>query len=200
MLHSNTAKSALLAAVALVSISVTHAAYARAYTLTDLGLGVATGINNSGQAVLNSNVAGNHAMFWSGGTLTDLAGFPGSSGSQAQGINNDGQAVGFSIVGGSEYATLWNGGVPSNLGALSGSNQSEGYGINDAETVVGSSIFAGSPHATLWSGGSITALDTLGGTYSNAFAINDAGQNRGVCLHLWQSCRSRDLVDRWVGN
>ena len=62
---------------------------------------------------------------------------PGSTFNEAYGINDSGQVVGASIVGGVEYATEWSGGSIINLGKLTGSTFSAAYGINDAGQIVG---------------------------------------------------------------
>jgi probable HAF family extracellular repeat protein len=49
-----------------------------------------------------------------------LSGLPGSMESFALGINDGGQVVGESIVGGVAYAVEWSGGSAVNLGALPG--------------------------------------------------------------------------------
>ena len=55
----------------------------------------------------------------------------------AYAINNAGQAVGVSEVGGVNYATEWSDGQVIDLGGLPGSTYSIAYGINDAGQVVG---------------------------------------------------------------
>ena len=51
------------------------------------------------------------ATEWSGGRVIDLEGLPGLTSSSASGINNVGQAVGGSAVGGTEVATEWSGSI-----------------------------------------------------------------------------------------
>src|SRR5271166_5315718 len=77
----------------------------------------------------------------------------GSTSSSASGINNCGQVVGVSEVGGSYYATEWSGGKIINLGGLPGSTYSSASGIINAGQVVGVSEVGGSYYATEWSGG-----------------------------------------------
>jgi probable HAF family extracellular repeat protein len=140
--------------------------------------GQAYGINNAGQVVGYSYLTGNfaaHATFWNGTTPTDLGILPLPSGalpnpgasSQAYGINNVGQVVGWSNTTtlAIQHATLWN--IGSNtvidLGTLGGTI-SYANGINDAGQVVGTSTLSpGSSvqHATIWNGGAILDLNTL---------------------------------------
>jgi probable HAF family extracellular repeat protein len=102
---------------------------------------------------------------------------PGSTGSSADGINDAGQAVGVSTVGGVDVATEWSGGSVIDLGRLPGSTGSSAVGINEAGQAVGFSIVGGVDVATEWSGGSVIDLGGLPSfTTSAAQAINDAGQ------------------------
>ncbi len=109
-----------------------------------------------------------HAGF----TVTGLGTLNGGY-SQAYGINDAGQVVGYSSTAGSSatHAFLYSGGVMIDLGTLNG-GYSEAFGINDAGQVAGFS----DGRAFLYSGGSMTSLGTLGGSYSGAYGINDAGQ------------------------
>jgi probable HAF family extracellular repeat protein len=99
--------------------------------------------------------------------------------SAAFGINNAGQAIGYSNRAGSptQVATRWDGTTPVDLGTLGGAS-STAYAINDAGQSVGFSNLAGSfvYHATRWDGITPIDLGTLGGTYSVAVGINSAGQ------------------------
>lgn len=113
------------------------------------------------------------AVKWSGGKIIALASLPGTTYSVANGINDSGQVVGDSIVGGIEYATEWSGGSVIHLEAGASANA-----INDAGQVVGGSVIGGVVVATEWSGGgSVIDLGNLPGfTYGRVNAINDAGQ------------------------
>ena len=113
-------------------------------------------------------------------TILDL-GTLGGSYSQANGINSQGQAVGYSeTAAGCCRGFLWENGVMSDLGTLGG-DQSFARGINPAGQVVGTSgTAAGEGHAFLWEKGVMTDLGTLGGSQSEANAINPAGQVVGV--------------------
>jgi probable HAF family extracellular repeat protein len=115
---------------------------------------------------------------------TDL-GTLGGTQSEAFGINNLGQVVGWAFVpSGVEHAFLWTkAGGMQDLGTLGGTT-SRAYAINDNGQVVGSSLTAtGDTHAFLW-----TAVDgmqdigTLGGIRSEAFAINQNGVIAGAAF------------------
>jgi probable HAF family extracellular repeat protein len=104
--------------------------------------------------------------------------------SQATGINNSGQIVGYTTTLSSlgpttTRAFLRNGpGNVTYLGTLGGAN-SQAFAVNDSGEVVGNSTTAlgeKAPNAFLWQSGQMTDLGTLGGIFSYATAINDSGQ------------------------
>jgi uncharacterized membrane protein len=107
-------------------------------------------------------------------------GLPGSTDSIAESINNAGQAVGYSYVGGFVRATEWSGGKVIDLAGLPGSTYSIAYGINDFGQAVGFSVVGGFDYATEWSHGRVINLGGLPGSiFSEAFSINDFGQAAG---------------------
>jgi probable HAF family extracellular repeat protein len=111
-------------------------------------------------------------------SITDL-GTLGGSFSDAYGVNDAGQVVGYSTLAVSGVrGFLWSGGSLTDLGTLPGSTNSYGTDLNEAGQVVGYSTFQDSNHsrAFLWYGGSLTDLGTLGGDYTRADGINEAGQ------------------------
>jgi len=128
----------------------------------NLGLGGANAINDVGQVVGESNGAmgGVSATEWSGGSVIDLGGLPGSLNSAAYGINDTGEAVGYSIVGGVQYAVEWSNGSIINLEGLPGFTSSSASGINSAGQVVGDSVVGGVAYATEWNGGTVINLGT----------------------------------------
>ena len=196
--------SGQVAGFSQVSTGATEAFVWRDGVMTSLGKinpALTNDINNSGGAyAINNNgaVAGeglaegafvHHAFSWSeplpggaGGGMKDL-GTLGYRDSQAYGINDAGQVVGFSYGQGQAAALLWQaGGQIVSLGTLGGSfNYSVAHDINNQGQVVGFSKTAtgttSSDHAFLWKAGKMIDLGTLpGGTYSVAHAINDQGQ------------------------
>src|ERR1700733_2702057 len=108
-----------------------------------IGLCLIGNINDSARAQSPSV-----ATEWSSGNAISLGGLPGFTSSRAQDINDVGQAVGNSVVGGVEYATEWSGGRVFNLGV------GLAAGVNDIGQVVGQSGGV----ATEWSDGSVIKL------------------------------------------
>lgn len=140
-------------------------------------------INNEGQ------VAGvgpdNYAFLYSNGLVTDLGGLGGVV-SQALGINNYGQVVGWSDLTGDvvNYAFLYSkSGGMQNIGTLPNDNSSAAYGINDGGQVVGTADENnGNYHAFIYQGGTMYDLNDYivpansDWTLQAATAINNSGQ------------------------
>jgi probable HAF family extracellular repeat protein len=109
---------------------------------------IARAINEAGQTVGESNVGGAHATEWSGGSVINLGGLPGSTNNDPTGINDAGQVVGQADIDGFLSAVEWSGGSVINLGSLPGFI-SAANGINDAGQVVGVS-FLMVPEPSTW--------------------------------------------------
>lgn len=164
------------------------------YAVTDLGtLGgpasCASAINAAGVVVGKAQTRDGawRATVWAEGETVDLGRLPGTTESEACGINSEGQVVGM-CFGGVRRAYrpfLWQDGEMVDLGDLGGSASASA--INDLGQVVGGS-FTGpnrstaEHHAALWvDNGAIADLGTLpGGRESHAWGINDAGLAVGV--------------------
>lgn len=174
-------RSAFCSALFLMGIGVTPFAFGGAYTFTDLNpIGWdgsrASGINNSGQAVITELVASpltTHAGFWDTSTKT----FTNLGFGHASAINNGGQVAGNIYNSGFDFhSAQWSGGTRTELGIL---GNSSAYAISDSGQVV---VYRNSDqHAYLWDTNTdlTTRLDTLGGSSSFASAINSAGQVAG---------------------
>lgn len=158
----------------LRTLSPTSFGEARAISTT---AGYVAGLGNKGDAIVWKRSAG----------FTDLGRLPGGNISFAYGVNNLGDAVGYSDFGDPAHNTtafFWS---PStamiSMGTLGG-NPSEAQGINDQCIAVGWSIIFNTidEDAFVWSQPSgIIDLNTLlppgsGWILTNAYAINASGQ------------------------
>jgi probable HAF family extracellular repeat protein len=134
---------------------------------------VANGINEGGQ-VVGFAWAGHAFLYNPGGSMTDLGTFGGPY-SRALKINDGGLIVGYAYTDwGYYHACLWSGDTMIDLGTLGDDVYCEAADINTSGQIVGTSGWWG--HAFLYDSGVMTDLGTLGGSYSDAFAINDSGQ------------------------
>lgn len=152
--------------------------------VTDLGQGVAKGINNAGQVVGNSYSASAQApkaTIWQNGTATHLPPIGAAPNafaySYANAINDAGQVVGYSAGPDfSDHATLWQNGQAIDLVDPTDTGYSYANDINNQGTVVGSK----DDQAIIWRDGLQFNLGTLAGVapdaLSSANAINDFGQ------------------------
>ncbi|MFC4016354.1 hypothetical protein ACFOW4_00085 [Micromonospora sp. GCM10011542] len=193
--------------------------------MTDLGTGYGAGGGSTAFDVNDSGVVAgsrfdrqgspDRAVVWRDGRIIDLGTFGGQAGpygtdSVAYAVNNSGHVAGGAITpSGALHAFVWKGGALQDLGTLGGVTESTyARDINDRGHVVGvSQNRAGEMHATLWREGTIRDLGTLGGNYSEARAVNEAGQVVGLArtatdeyykerAFLWQGGRMVDLNKR----
>jgi probable HAF family extracellular repeat protein len=153
--------------------------------------GAASSLNNRGQVIGNSNLAGDtisHPFLWDRGNLIDL--FTNTIGGNpitANALNDAGEIVGFAAFpNGAFDAYLWRGGVATDLGTLAGDCFSEAVAINSKGQVVGYSFSCASntQRSFLWENGSMVDLNTLIPPNSNlqlveTIAINDRGEIAG---------------------
>lgn len=135
-----------------------------------------TSINNAGQMVGSSYTSSGavHAFLYANGQMTDL-GTLGGRDSNATALNNIGQITGDSETSsGAFQAFLYSNGQMTSLGTSSPLFDSYPVGINDAGQVALEA--SGGSNAFLYTNGQLRDLGTLGGSYSSAYAINNAGQ------------------------
>ncbi len=188
----------------------------------DAGYSLANGINASGQIVGLSTVFPNgapgdyeHAALWDGATRTDLGTFASdnSGSSQAFGINDTGQIVGYAatppsprIDSGTPHAALWHAGTLTDLGTLKPDNTgySLAYAINARAQIAGEAQNTDNKdHATIWADGMKIDLGIPAGfLQSGANALNNRGQVVGGAqdpdphksrAYLWQGGVATDL-------
>jgi probable HAF family extracellular repeat protein len=146
------------------------------------------------------------AAIWKNGRLTALSALPGGANSQAYGLNNSGQVVGFAENGAPDSTcapgtpfqvrrfkpVIWGPlGEIHELTLPPGDTVGFAFGINNAGQAVGSSgvcaktslppVYPNGQHAVLWErDGSPTILGNLGGTGNIvATAVNDRGEVTG---------------------
>ena len=152
-------------------------------------VGVSVGMNNRGQVIGDSNLAGDqthHAFVWDKKEgLQDLGTLKGYSYfSHANWINDAGEIVGDSDSHTAQRAFLWKNGVMTDLGTVANDACSAAVSINSRGQIVGlgSADCNHEDHAFLWeNGGPIVDLATLvmpgsAVTLIEAIFINDRGE------------------------
>lgn len=160
------------------------AAEAVEYRIHDLGTFGGTGtrvvtINNSGQALIGCNVAGDDIsdkwFLWENGQATQITGL------RPFELTNNGQVVGY-ISGSAGHVGYWQNGAITDLGAISITPTA----INDDLQFVGyADNSEGWMQAYTWENGIATELPVVGGLTSWATAINGNGDIVGCTHHAW---------------
>ena len=165
-------------------------------TMLDLGTlggtnGSAEALNNRGQVVGESNLAGDemfHPFLWDGQVMRDLGTLGGSFGT-AFAINDAGAVVGYASLPDDNGfdAFLWVNGIMTDLGNLGCVSQA--YSINLRGQVVGASRLAGcvTRHAWFWEKGTMYDLNDIippgsGLELFETHQINDGGVIAGNAL------------------
>jgi uncharacterized membrane protein len=106
----------------------------------------------------------------------------GSTFSQGWGVNDSGDVVGYSLLGGVETPYVWTGLTPSLLALLAGQTAGRGWDINNDGLIVGYGQQGSSLSALIWDSGVAYDLNTLlDGTYAGtvlqvATAISEDGK------------------------
>jgi probable HAF family extracellular repeat protein len=164
--------------------------------MIDLGslggtLGTPSALNNRGQVIGSSNLAGDQVpdpFLWDEGELIDLAAQSGGTIVTANAINDAGEIVGAECLpnNGPCHAYLWKNGVVTDLGSLPGDCFSEAFAINAKAQVVGQSFNCDTQivRTFLWDNGTMIDLNTFvppgsGLQLVEAVAINDHGEIAG---------------------
>lgn len=162
--------------------STGHAFLYKRTKMIDLGPGLVSGINDSGEMTgyLIRYPVTSIAFEYLGGRTLDIATIAGvavnpAAGSSGIGINDGGQVVGVGVNSTSRYGFLYSNGQFQNLGTF------QPTAINSHGQMVGT--ITGGPHVPyLYSGGNYIELILLPGTsLSDAYSINNAGKIIGRC-------------------
>jgi probable HAF family extracellular repeat protein len=171
---------------------------------------IARDINDEGTIVGSANAGGTdlgHAVLWSDGSVQDLGTLGTGFFSEAWGLNNLGQVVGWSYTNGGGGLT----GVHGFLYTASDgmidltphSDTGSAHDINDAGQITGYKTALGGYHAFRWQGGVFEDLGVLPGfAYTFGYGINAFGQVTGNATtasgnteHLLRSIAGGGLQD-----
>ena len=164
--------------------------------MIDLGtlggtFGFAVGLNDRGQVIGQSNLAGDQSFdpfLWDGTELIDMftAGIGGNF-LFANSINDAGEVVGAAAFQDHPFdAAIWHNGVVTDLGSLPGDCFSQAFVMNSHGQIAGNSATCdgNTIRAALWEDGQVSDLNTLIPSNSGLLlvesnAINDLGEIAG---------------------
>ena len=171
---------------------------------------IARDINDAGVVVGSANAGGTdlgHAVVWSDGSVQDLGTLGTGAFSEAWGINNLGQVVGWSDTNGGSGLTAVHGFLYTQARGLVDltpqSDSGSAYDINDAGQVTGYRTALGGYHAFRWQQGAMEDLGVLP-DFAHSFgrALNASGQVAGNATsasgnseHLFRSLEGGGLQD-----
>jgi probable HAF family extracellular repeat protein len=119
-----------------------------------------------------------HAVSFSGGSMTSLGNLAGGTYSVATGINNAGTIVGYADDSNGTHAVSFSNGTVTSYGWP---GASYAYAINNAGTIIGNDTVGGLLRGVSVTNGTITDIGTLpGGSTTLPRAINNAGTIVGL--------------------
>jgi probable HAF family extracellular repeat protein len=138
----------------------------------------ALAINEAGQVVGWARTASGraHGFIWQNGIMRDLGALSPDGYTEAWGINNVGQVVGFSGVSGGVHSFLWQDGIMTDL-TPTGDSRSWCFGINESGQITGQTGQPTSVNPFLWQNGQTVVITGYGadGT-GEGLGINNLGQ------------------------
>lgn len=181
-------------ALTAVNLGVSLIATGRVLALNDASQIMGTGFFKVGTGTQQ------RAFLATNGVTTDLGVLPGATASWANGLNNNGDVVGYSFTsGGQQRAVLWRNGNIVDLGVLAGQSSSIANDINDLGQIVGTS----GDRLFLWENGVMRDLGKYSEeTFVRARAINNRGEIIGAIgtagrfstsSFLWKDGRFNDI-------
>lgn len=135
----------------------------------------ARAISEAGYIAGRHDVAqGMRGALWTKGGRQLLPPLPGQPASEAYGVDDDGIAIGVSLISSTDVtAVRWVSGVPQILPGANGTSWA--IAVNASGQTVGRRDVWPERHAMLWEGESFTILPDLGGDFAAATNISDNG-------------------------